>query len=177
MRGHLAGREARGMKSGGNVTKPARWRFATVACGVALLTVACGSGSSSSTASGGSSSPAASPSAASSALCADAAALRAALGKLTSIQASAGQGAVNEVKADLANVKTATTRFANDAKGEWQPQTSALKSALDSLGTAVQKLTANPSTTAVSGVVTAVGQVTTAAQQLFAAVGKDCPGT
>jgi hypothetical protein len=31
------------------------------------------------------------------------------------------------------------------------------------------------SSTAVSGVVTAVGQVTTAAQQLFAAVGNDCP--
>jgi hypothetical protein len=110
-------------------------------------------------------------------LCADATALRTALGKLTSIQASAGQGAMNEVKADLANVKTAATNFTNDAKGEWQPQTSALKSALASLETAVQKLAANPTTAGVSSVVTAVGQVSTAAQQLFAAVGKDCPGT
>jgi hypothetical protein len=39
----------------------------------------------------------------------------------------------------------------------------------------VQKLAANPTTAGVSSVVTAVGQVTTAAQQLFAAVGKDCP--
>lgn len=164
------------MKPGGNLTTPARWRLAAAGCGVALLTVACGS-SSSSTASGGSSTPAATPSAASSALCADAAALRTALGKLTSIQASAGQGAANEVKTDLANVKTAATTFANDAKGEWQPQTSALKSALTSLGTAVQKLAANPTTAGVSSVVTAVGQVSTSAQQLFAAVGKDCPGT
>src|SRR5690348_17522698 len=110
------------MKPGGNVTKPARWGLAALACGAALLTAACGS-SSSSTASGGSSSPA-TPSAASSALCADAAALRTALGKLTSIQASAGQGAANEVKTDLANVKAAATTFTNDAKGEWQPQTS-----------------------------------------------------
>ena len=158
------------------MTGPARWRLAALVCGVALLTAACGS--SSSTASGGSSSPAsASPSvsAASSVLCADAAALRAALNKLTKIQASAGHGAVNEVKADLASVQTAATTFVTDAKGQWQPQTSVLKSALASLQTAVQKLAANPSSTAVSGVVTALGQVTTAAEQLFAAVGKDCP--
>ena len=163
------------MKPPGGTTGPARWRFATIACGVALLTVACSS--SSSTASGGSSSPAAgsTTSSASSALCADAAALRTALSKLTKIQASAGQGAVNEVKTDLAEVKTATTNFANDAKAQWQPQTSSLKSALASLQTEVQKLAANPTTAGVSSVVTALGQVTTATQQLFAAVGNDCP--
>ena len=114
-------------------------------------------------------------SAASPALCADAAALRTALGKLTKIQASAGQGAVNEVKTDLAEAKTAATNFVNDAKGQWQPQTSSLKPALTSLQTEVQKLAANPTTAGVSSVVTALGQVTTAAQQLFAAMGKDCP--
>ena len=165
------------MKPEGRVTGPARWRFAAMACGVALLTVACGS-SSSGTGSGASSPPAASSpsvSAASSALCADAAALRASLGKLTKIQASAGQGALNEVKADLASVKTAATNFANDAKGQWQPQTSTLKSALSSLQTEVQKLAANPSTAGVSSVVTSLGQATASAEQLFAAVGKDCP--
>jgi phage-related protein len=114
-------------------------------------------------------------SAASATLCADAAALRAALGKLSQVQASAGQAALNEVRADLASVKAAATKFTNDAKGKWQSQTSALESALSSLQTAVQQLAANPSTTAVSAVVTALGQVTTAAQHLFAAVGKDCP--
>jgi hypothetical protein len=166
------------MKPRCSVTGPARWRLAAIACGVALLTVACGSSSTSSTASGTSSSPAAaSPSvpAASSALCADAAALRSSLGKLTKVQASAGQGAVNEVKADLANVKAAATTFANDAKGQWHPQTSSLKSALTSLQTEVQKLAANPTTAGVSSVVTALGKVTTAAEQLFAAVGQDCP--
>ena len=166
-----------------SMTGPARWGLAAMACGVALMTVACGS-SSSSTASGGSSSPAAasppaaatpSVSAASSALCADAAALRTSLDKLTHIQAGAGKGAVDEVKTDLADVKTAATSFASDAKGQWQSQTSSLKSALTSLQTEVQKLAANPSTAGVSSVVTALGQVTTAASQLFAAVGKDCP--
>jgi hypothetical protein len=165
------------------MTGPARWRLAAIACGIGFLVAACGS-SSSSTASGGSSSPAAaapssaaapSVSAASSALCADDAALRTSLDKLTHIQAGAGQGALNEVKADLANVKTAATSFANDAKGQWQSQTSSLKSALTSLQTEVQKLAANPSTAGVSSAVTALGQVTTAAEHLFAAVGKDCP--
>ena len=165
------------MKSRGGVTGPARWQLIAVACGIALLTVAC---SSSSTAPGGTSSPAAtssSVSAASSALCADAAGLRTSLETLTQVQASPGQGAVNEVKTDLANVKTAATKFASDAKGRWQSQTSGLKSALTGLETAVRQLVANPSTAGVSTVVTALGQVTTATQQLFAAVGKDCPGT
>jgi hypothetical protein len=156
------------------MTGPVPWRLAAIAGGVALLTAAC---SSSSTASGGASLPAAAATTvpASSARCADAAALRTALGKLTKIQASAGQGAVKEVKTDLAEAKTAATNFANDAKGQWQPQTSSLKSALTSLQTEVQKLAANPTTAGVSSVVTALGQATTAAQQLFAAVGKDCP--
>ena len=163
------------MEPRGGATGPARWQLTAAGCGVALLTVACSS--SGTTASGGSSPTAASPSipAASSALCADAAALRASLSKLTHIQASAGQGALNEVEADLESVKTATANFATDAKGKWQPQTSALKSALSSLGTAVQKLAANPTSAAVSSVVTALGQVTTATGNLFAAVGNDCP--
>ena len=164
------------MKARGSVTGPARWRLAAIGCGIALLTVACSS--STTTASGGSSTPtAASPSvpAASSALCADASALRDSLHKLTQVQASAGQGALTEVKADLASVKAAATKFATDAKGQWQPQTSALKSSLTSLQTEVQKLAANPSTAGVSSVVAALGQVTTAAEHLFAAVGTDCP--
>jgi hypothetical protein len=165
------------MRPRASVTGPARWGLAAMACGVALMTTACGS-SSSSTASGASSSPAAaapSVSAASTAQCADAAALRTSLDKLTHIQAGAGHGSANEVKADLADVKTAATSFANDAKGQWQSQTSSLTSALTSLQTEVQKLGANPSTAAVSSAFTALGQVATAAEQLFAAVGKDCP--
>lgn len=163
------------MKARGSVTGPARWRLAAIGCGIALLTVACSS--STTTASGGSSTPAASPSvpAASSVLCADAAALRDSLHKLTQVQASVGQGALTEVKADLASVKADAAKFATDAKGQWQPQTSALKSSLTSLQTEVQKLAANPSTAGVSSVVAALGQVTTAAEHLFTAVGTDCP--
>ncbi len=108
-------------------------------------------------------------------MCADAAALRTALDKLTHIQAGTGQGTVNEIKAGLASVKAAATTLANDAKGQWQTQTSSLKSSLASLQTAVSHRAANPSSTAVTAVVTAVGEVATAAEHLFAAVGKQCP--
>ena len=163
------------MKALGTLARYAPWRLAAISCGVMLLTVACGSGSSSTAASAPSSSAPASASAspASSALCADAAALRTALGKLT--QVKAGKGAVNEIKADLAGVETAATSLASEAKGQFRAQTSSLKSALTSLGTAVQKLAASPSASAVASVATALGQVTSAAEHLFAAVGKRCP--
>ena len=165
------------MKPGGRNSRVPRWQLAAIVGGIALLSAACNSGSSSTAAGAPSSSAPASASASppSSALCADAAALRTALDKLTHIQPRGGQGAVNEIKADLTGVKKAATAFANDASGQWQTQTSSLKSSLASLQTAVSKLGANPSTTAVKAVVTAFGEVTTAAADLFAAVGKQCP--
>ena len=163
------------MKPRGSVAGPAPLGLAAVACGVVLLTAACGSGGSKPAATAPSS-PAASPSvsAPSAAVCADTAALRTALDKLTHVQAQ-GTGAVAEIKADLANVKAATTKLANQAGNQWQAQTSSLKSALTSLETAVKQVTANPSATAVTSVVTALGEVTTATQHLFAAVGNRCP--
>jgi len=166
------------MKALGTLARYAPWRLAAISCGVMLLTVACGSGSSTAASAPSSSAPAsasasASASPASSALCADAAALRTALAKLT--QVKAGKGAVNEIKADLAGVETAATSLASEAKGQFRAQTSSLKSALTSLGTAVQKLAASPSASAVASVATALGQVTSAAEHLFAAVGKRCP--
>src|SRR5215471_6057042 len=133
---------------------PGRWRLAAAACGAALLAAACGSGSSSPAVGAPSSPAAASPSASapSAAVCADVAALRTALDKLTHVQVQ-GQGAVEEIKTDLANVKTATTNLANQAGGQWHAQTSSLKSALTSLETAVKQVTANPSATAVTSVV------------------------
>jgi hypothetical protein len=100
--------------------------------------------------------------------------LRTALDKLTHVQAGAGSGAVDEIKADLANVKTAVTNLANQAGSQWHAQTSSLKSALTSLEGAIKQVTANPSSAAVTSVVTAIGQVSTATEELFAAVGNRC---
>jgi hypothetical protein len=75
----------------------------------------------------------------------------------------------------VADVKAKLTAFTAQAKGEWQPQTTALKSALAKLQTAASDLAAHPSLSTVSGVVTAVGGVATAAGSLLAAVGTKCP--
>jgi hypothetical protein len=163
--------------------RPARWKLAAAGCGVALLAAACGSGSSTTSPGASSHSPAASSATSapassttaptSSVLCADAAALRASLNKLGHV--TVNKNAKSEIMADLAAVKANLTTFAADARGQWQAQTSALKAALTSLQTAVKALAANPSTSAVGAVVTALGGVTTAARQLLAAVSTRCP--
>jgi hypothetical protein len=158
------------------VTATAWRKLALAACGLVLL-AGCGSGSDTSgsspsaAASATSSSAAASPS--NSALCADAAALRASLNQLRRVTVQAG--AVNEITSDLNDVKAALTKLVNDAHGQLQTQTSALSAALDTLKTAVTSLGASPGVSTVTGVVAALGQVNTAAQNLLAAVNTDCP--
>jgi hypothetical protein len=161
----------------GIATGTARWKLALAVCGLALL-AGCGSGSTSSgtspsaAASATSSSAAAAPSS-SSALCADAAAVRASLDNLRHI--SVTPGAVSEITSDLNNVKTALTTLVTNAHGRWQAQTSALSTALNMLSTAVSSLGASPGVSTVSGVVSALGKVNTAGQNLLAAVNTDCP--
>ena len=178
----MAAREpVREMKPG-IVTRPARGKPGMIACGIALLVTlaaGCGSGGSSSpgsTPSAAASSPttaATTPSAGNSVLCADAAALRASLDKLRHV--TVGPGAVNEITADIQNVKTALTNLTSNAHGQWQAQTSALKAALDKLSTAVSSLRTNPGISTVSDAVSAIGEVNTAAQNLLAAVNTSCP--
>jgi len=159
------------------VTGTAGRRLALAVCGLALL-VGCGSGSTSSSSSPSasatapsSSSAAASPSG--SALCADAAALRSSLDQLRHV--SVQSGAVSQITADLNNVKAALTTLVTSAHGQFQAQTSALSAALDTLKTAVSSLGASPGVSTVSGVVSALGKVNTAAQNLLAAINTDCP--
>lgn len=147
-----------------------------IACGLALLVAGCGSGTSP-----GSSAPAGTPSstastaspAPNSALCADAADLRAALGKLTSVTPSAG--VVDEIKADLERVQAALKTFAADARGQWGTQVEALQSALDRLKTALGNAVASPGASTAADVATAFGAVGTAARNLLDAVSVDCP--
>lgn len=159
----------------GSRTRPARWRLAALAGALGLLTVACGS--SSSTASGGaptSSAPTSSaPAAPSSALCDEAAALFTSLNQLTHIKVQ--KGMKNEATAKLADVKAKLTAFITEARGQWQAQTAALKSALTKLQTEVKNLTASPSVSALAAVATAIGGVGTATQDLLAAVSTRCP--
>jgi predicted PurR-regulated permease PerM len=106
-------------------------------------------------------------------LCADVAALRASVDKLTHVTVGTGMG--SEIQADLKDVQAKLTTLANNAHGQWQAQTSALQTALTSLGTAVKTLISNPSSSAVSGVRAALRGVSTAAQNLFAAASAGCP--
>ena len=106
-------------------------------------------------------------------MCADVAAVRASLDQLRRV--SVQPGAVTEITSDLNNVRAALTTLVTNAHGRWQAQTSALSAALNTLGTAVSSLGASPGVSTVSGVVSALGQVNTAAQNLLAAVNTDCP--
>ena len=157
-------------------TGPTRWKLVMIAGGLALLAAGCGSSGSTSGApptaasSSTTASPAASPS--NSVLCADAAALRASLDKLRHV--NVGAGTVTEITADLNDVKTALTTFTNNARGEWQAQTSSLDSALGKLRTSASNLAAHPGVSTAAGVVTALGEVNTAAQDLLAAVNTSC---
>jgi hypothetical protein len=158
------------------VTGTARRRLALTGCGLALL-AGCGSGSSSPASSPSAAAPATSSSAAASpsgsALCADAAALRTSLDQLRRVNVQ--PGAVSQITANLNAVKAALTTLVTNAHGQFQTQTSALSAALDTLKTAVSSLGASPGVSTVSGVVSALGQVNTAAQNLLAAVNTDCP--
>lgn len=154
------------------------WKVAAVMFGIALIAVACGSGG---TPSGGGSpattpAPAVSPSPTArptSALCRDAAALRASLDRLTHV--SVGAGTAEEINADLSDVKAKLDTLIADAGTQWQAQTSALKSAIGTLQTAVSNLAANPTSSNVSAVVSALGDAATAAQNLLAVVNTSCP--
>jgi hypothetical protein len=159
------------------VTSPARRKLGMIACGLALLTAGCASSVSTSPPSAPASGTAASATAApsNSVLCANAAALRASLDKLRHV--SVGTGAVNQITADLNDVKTALTTLVNDGHGQFQAQTSALSSALSKLKTSVSDLAMHPGASTVSGVVTALGGVSTAGQNLLAAMNTDCPST
>jgi len=166
----------------GILTRTANRKLALAACGLALL-AGCASGTTSpasslsAAASATSSSAPASASTAAppsnSALCANAAALRASVNQLRQVKVQAG--AVSQITADINDVRAALTKLVNDAHSQFQTQTSALSAALDTLKTAVSSLGASPGVSTVSGVVSALGQVNTAAQKLLAAVNTDCP--
>jgi len=157
-------------------TRLPRWQTIAVAAGAALLAAACGSsGTPASGTSPATTSAAPSPAAPSptSAVCQDAAALRASIDSLTHVQV--GQGMGDQIKSDLADVKTKLNTLTTDAHGEWQSQTSALSASLDKLQTSASNLTSNPSASTVSATVSALRDVSGAAGSLLTAIGTKCP--
>ena len=90
------------------------------------------------------------------------AALRASLGKLTSVRISANT--VNELQADVRDVQASLSRLRTDAGSTWSGQISSLNSALTKLQAAAQALAATPGTSSVSGAIAALGGVAAAAE-------------
>jgi hypothetical protein len=86
-----------------------------------------------------------------------------------------GPGMASEITAGLASLQSSLATFVNDAKGQWQAQTSALKSALTALQSAVKDLAASPGTSTAGQTRTALANVNTAARNLLAAVNPACP--
>jgi hypothetical protein len=152
--------------------RPAWWKIAAVVLGAGLLTVACSS-SSSTTSPPATSAATPAAATANAALCADADALRTSLGNLTHI--SVGKNSADQIESGIANVKKTLAGFTAQAKGEYQAQTGALKSALDKLQTAASSLKSNPGVSTVADTVSALTGVATAAGGLLTAVGAKCP--
>ncbi len=158
------------------VARSARWKAAAVALGAGLLVAACGSGGlyGGGSSSGGATSAAASPATSpTSVLCQHAAALRDSLDELKHV--NVGPGVADEIKTDVADVRSKLNALTAEAHGQAQAQTSALKAELAKLQTAASDLAANPSADSVAGVATALRGVAGAGSSLLAAVSKDCP--
>lgn len=171
----------RGSPRGGNtmrasVLRPGRLRMVAVAVAAGLLLAACsstttttspGSGATATTAS-----PAPSPT---SAVCQAAAELRASVNALAHVKI--GQGTVNEIKSDLANVEAKLTALTAELHDASKPQATAVNSALNTLKTAVSDLSAHPSASTLGGVATAVSGVTTSVGNLLTSLAPQCGAT
>lgn len=163
------------------VFRPGRLRFmaAAVAAAAGLLLAACDSTTTPATsvpatgaATATTASAAPSPT---SAVCQAAAELRASVNALAHIKI--GEGTVNEIKSDLANVEAKLTALTTELHNANQPQASAVNSALDTLKTAVSNFSAHPGASTLGGVTTAVGGVTTAVGNLLASLNPQCGGS
>jgi hypothetical protein len=151
------------------------WKAAAITLG-GLLIAACSSASSSPSApatTAATSSATATPQSASSALCQDVAALRASVDKLKHV--TIGKGTVDELTADVADVKTKLGAVTTEAHGQAQAQISAMEDSIAKLESAVKTLTSNFSASAVSATVSAVQGVAASASSLLGALSTRCP--
>lgn len=158
------------------------WRVVGALVAGVLLASACGS-SGSSAGSASSPAPASSTSASSSApatassgttanaeVCQDVAALRTSLSRLSQVTVS--RGAASKLAADVKDVQAKVSTLVRNAGTRWSTQIGALTSALSTLQTAVTGLANGGS---LSSVVSALRGVRSAAQNLLAAAGAQCP--
>jgi hypothetical protein len=106
------------------------------------------------------------------AYCQDKQDLQRSVDHLKSVDFSAG--ALTAIKADLKNVQAAANTLADSAKQEFNSETTAFKTAVSSLGTAVETAAANPSGQSVATVAAGISGVQTAFKDLADAVDAKC---
>jgi len=170
-----------GSPRGGNtmratVLRPGRLRMVTVAVAAGLLLAACSSTTTTTSPGSGATATTASPaSSPTSAVCQAAAELRASVNALAHVKI--GQGTVDEIKSDLANVETKLTALTAELHDANKPQASAVNSALNTLKTAVSDFSAHPSASTLGGVTTAVSGVTTSVGNLLSSLAPQCGAT
>jgi hypothetical protein len=88
-----------------------------------------------------------------------------------------GKGTVDELKADVADVKTKLSAVKAEAHGQAQAQAqiSAMEDSIAKLESAIKTLTSNFSASAGSGTVSALRGVAASASSLLGALSKQCP--
>jgi hypothetical protein len=97
--------------------------------------------------------------------------LQTSLNKLRHVKVTGGAGAIT---ADVNEAMASLNALINQAHGQYQAQTSALKSELATLKTAATNLQAKPGVSEVSAVVSAIAHVATTAQNLLTQVQSHC---
>ena len=154
------------------VLRPGQLRMVAVAVAAGLLLAACGSSTTTSPGSGATATTAPPSPSPTSGVCQAAAELRASVNALAHVKV--GQGTVNEIKSDLADVEAKFTALTAELHNENKTQTSAVNSALGTLKTAVSDFSAHPSADTLGGVATAVSGVTTSVGNLLTPLAPQC---
>jgi hypothetical protein len=106
------------------------------------------------------------------AVCSDIDALQDSVQSLRDV--SLEQGALTEIRSDLTTISTQFDTFTTDAKGQYATEVSAVRSAVDTLSTAVTGAKEGPTATTLAAVGTAARSVADATKELADAVSGTC---
>jgi len=151
--------------------RPARYKSILVVVGLALAVAACGAGND--TQSGGTTLNSPATSTTNPVRCDDLVALRDSVAALADVTVQPGMA--DELKADLVDIQASLAALADSIGADFQGATGELKSALGTLGTAVDALVADPNSQTSSAVGSALRQVDAALAEFVTALSTRCP--
>jgi|SRR5580704_14253380 hypothetical protein len=90
---------------------------------------------------------------------------------LTSLSVSSG---VSGLQSQVQKIQTAATSVVNSAKGDFPNETSAIKSSVDALSTAVKALPSNPSAGQIASIVPSAANVVSSVTSFTSATSSKC---